>query len=264
MDEKKRQEIVFAVATTELLSPVNFLLQGFDSDPDKCRALTRAINNSKEFVNWQRWRLEENPLYQQPIPYVMVCKDGKLLCYRRRECGDFRLLGKASVGIGGHVNTDEDKDDIMKATRRELNEELMFNGKTLSEKDVVERIYPAGILKDWRDPVGAVHVGVVMAFDATGLEIEAREEGIHIGWIDNTDEYMDSTHGLPNLEGWSEMILKKYNKLKHEERPWTKLKKVSSLTPPSSSETSQESTSSRKAKTSSPLPVSRKRPRSRS
>lgn len=260
MDEKKKAEIILAVPTTELLSPVNFLLQGYDNDPEKCRALTKAIDESKGFVNWQRWRLEDNPLYQQPIPYVMLCKDGKLLCYRREECGDKRLLGKISIGIGGHVSTDKDKGSILKATSRELNEELKFNGKTLSEKDIAKRIYPTGIIKNWRDPVGSVHVGIVMAFDATGLEIEAREKGINIWWIDNYEGRSDLVASPGDVEGWSEIILDKYWDLENKDRPWIQLNKALSSTQVNLSETSPELTNSRKAKIYSALLVNRKKP----
>ena len=69
--------------------------------------------------------------------------------------------GKASIGVGGHLNpVDDGEDALMAGLRREWTEEL--------EADWEPEFELVGLLNDDSNPVGAVHLGVVFGVEADG------------------------------------------------------------------------------------------------
>ena len=112
---------------------------------------------------------EEDPGRKQLIPYVVV-RDGErvFLMERSDAGGDRRLHGKASIGVGGHLNpVDHGEDALMAGLRREWDEELVA--------DWSPEFRLVGLLNDDSNPVGAVHLGVVFAVEAAGRAVEVRE-----------------------------------------------------------------------------------------
>lgn len=128
-------------------------------------------------VAMRRGDMENNPDYRHFISYLRITATDKLMgvvdkytfAYRRgKGIGENRLLGKHSIGIGGHI----DKDDrvnkatgeidllatLIVAAHREKTEEL--NGPTTDPTFV-------GILIDDSDEVGRVHLGIVMEAEPT-------------------------------------------------------------------------------------------------
>ena len=82
-----------------------------------------------------RSRAEQDPAFKQIIPYIVFTFEGTILRYvRGAKSGEKRLVDKASIGIGGHINdSDEslfsfDKDAYRAAVHREVAEELRFEG----------------------------------------------------------------------------------------------------------------------------------------
>ena len=103
----------------------------------------------------ERAAAEEDPGFKQLIPYVVV-RDGDavFLMQRTDAGGDARLHGKASIGVGGHLNpVDEGEDALMAGLRREWAEEV--------EASWVPEFRLVGLLNDDSNPVGSVHLGVV-------------------------------------------------------------------------------------------------------
>ena len=85
--------------------------------------------------------------------------DRVFLMHRTDAGGDARLHGKASIGVGGHLNpVDDGEDALMAGLRREWAEEL--------EADWEPEFELIGLLNDDSNPVGAVHLGVVFSVDA--------------------------------------------------------------------------------------------------
>ena len=112
---------------------------------------------------------EEDPGHKQLIPYVVVRDGDRVFLMERTDAGgDRRLHGKASIGVGGHLNpVDDGEDALMAGLRREWAEELVAGW--------TPEFHLVGMLNDDSNPVGAVHLGVVFAVEADGRAVEVRE-----------------------------------------------------------------------------------------
>jgi predicted NUDIX family phosphoesterase len=137
------------------------------ADESTLEALQAAVARQGRYLD--RPIAEDDPTHKQLIPYVVV-RDGEwvFLMERTDAGGDRRLHGKASIGVGGHLNpVDEGEDALMAGLRREWSEELVA--------DWVPDFRLIGLLNDDSNPVGAVHLGVVFAVEADGRAVEVRE-----------------------------------------------------------------------------------------
>jgi predicted NUDIX family phosphoesterase len=110
--------------------------------------------------------------------------------------GDRRLHGKASIGVGGHLNpVDEGEDALMAGLRREWTEEL--------EADWTPAFRLVGMLNDDSNPVGAVHLGVVFEVEADGRPIAVREREKLSGSFVDADAVSEA---WDRLETWSQLV----------------------------------------------------------
>jgi predicted NUDIX family phosphoesterase len=135
---------------------------------DDLAALRQAVRLYGRYLG--RPTAEQNRDFKQLIPYV-VLRDGAsvFLMERTNAGGDARLHGKASIGVGGHLNpVDDGADPLLAGLRREWAEELLADW----EPDF--RL--VGLLNDDSNPVGAVHLGVVFTVGAAGRPVEVREQ----------------------------------------------------------------------------------------
>lgn len=140
---------------------------------------------------------EEDPAFKQLIPYVVV-RDGErvFLMERTDAGGDVRLHGKASIGVGGHLNPVDDGDDaLMAGLRREWDEELVAGW--------APEFRLVGLLNDDSNPVGAVHLGVVFAVEADGRTVEVREREKLTGAFVAPDAVRAA---WDRLETWSQLV----------------------------------------------------------
>lgn len=145
----------------------------------------------------ERRTAEEDPDHKQLIPYVVV-RDGAsvFLMHRTDAGGDARLHGKASIGVGGHLNpVDEGEDALMAGLRREWDEEL--------ETDWEPEFRLIGLLNDDSNPVGAVHLGVVFSVEANGRPVAVREHHKLAGAFADAAELAAS---WDRLETWSQLV----------------------------------------------------------
>jgi predicted NUDIX family phosphoesterase len=140
---------------------------------------------------------EDDPGLKQLIPYVVV-RDGDrvFLMERTAAGGDARLHGKASIGVGGHLNPiDGHEDPLLSGLRREWAEELVADWEPTFEL--------RGLLNDDSNPVGAVHLGVVFEVQAAGRPVGVREHdkllGSFAGWGELTASW-------ERLETWSQLV----------------------------------------------------------
>lgn len=140
---------------------------------------------------------EDDPTHKQLIPYVVVRDAERVFLMHRTDAGgDPRLHGKASIGVGGHLNPVDDGDDaLMSGLRREWMEEL--------EADWEPAFELIGLLNDDSNPVGAVHLGVVFSVQAQGRHVDVREHDKLVGGFAGTDELAAS---WPRLETWSQLV----------------------------------------------------------
>jgi predicted NUDIX family phosphoesterase len=65
-------------------------------------AWTHEVISRSSFV--ERWLAEKDKAILQFIPYIICYDDDDIFTYSRKSCGEERLEGKRSLGIGGHVN----------------------------------------------------------------------------------------------------------------------------------------------------------------
>ena len=164
-------------------------------DDATLRALREAVAGRGVYLD--RPEAEQDPRHKQLIPYVVV-RDGRrvFLMERTGAGGDARLHGKASIGVGGHLNpVDEGEDPLMAGLRREWAEELVADWEPEFEL--------LGLLNDDDNPVGAVHLGVLFVVEADGRPLEAGEHDKLVGSFVEPEEVAAA---WDRLETWSQLV----------------------------------------------------------
>ena len=122
--------------------------------------------------------------------------DAVFLTHRTDAGGDARLHGRASIGVGGHLNPiDDGEDALMAGLRREWDEEL--------EADWEPEFTLVGLLNDDSNPVGSVHLGVVFEVEAAGRPIAVRE---HDKLVGDFAERAALAASWDRLETWSRLV----------------------------------------------------------
>ncbi len=166
-----------------------------DADQQTMAALQAATATHGRFVD--RPIAEEDPALKQLIPYVVV-RDGELVYLMERTAagGDPRLHGKASIGVGGHLNpVDEGKDPLADGLRREWSEELVA--------DWEPEFRLVGLLNDDSNLVGSVHLGVVFEVQADGRAVAVRERDKLTGRFATVAEVRATSE---RMETWSRLV----------------------------------------------------------
>ncbi len=144
---------------------------------------------------------EDDPTHKQLIPYAIFHHNGKFLNYQRgKSGGEARLHAKRSLGIGGHINpidTREDNlgtDTYMAGVEREIDEELNITGN-YTQRTVA-------ILNDDSNEVGKVHLGVVHLFELETDQITSNEDSIADLKFSTIEELQGDMYD--SLETWSQ------------------------------------------------------------
>lgn len=146
---------------------------------------------------------EEDPSHKQIIPYALFHHRGKFLRYfRTKATGEQRLAAKASLGIGGHINTDDaaaaslERSTYLNGVEREIAEELQIEGPWS------QRI--AALLNDDSTEVGAVHLGVVHVVELASENVTSNDATLSgLAW--HTPEELRAERD--RLETWSQILL---------------------------------------------------------
>jgi predicted NUDIX family phosphoesterase len=139
---------------------------GFVTDDlDRYQAIIR-----ERYVFKPRAEVEDDPGYQQIIPYVVFRHGNRyLLTHRLRASSERRLRKQYSLGIGGHINPADllSGDPIADGLRREWDEEVAYDGHFDAQL--------LGLLNEESAPVSKVHLGVVFLVDGDTPDISIRE-----------------------------------------------------------------------------------------
>lgn len=191
------------------------LFQGFSSEWEK---YVHSFLQSDVALFLPRGECETDPSYKQIIPYVMFHwerpgRDVWLRYTRTKQSGEGRLRGKASVGIGGHINPtdgksalklpEEDKlltipmDSFISGYRREVNEEVRIDATT--------SIRHVGVVNDDSDPIGEVHFGFMMEINLSLPCVYPADETTQEMYFESRQQLVDD---IEEFEGWSQICIK--------------------------------------------------------
>ena len=140
--------------------------------------------------------------FPQLLPYIIVKCGDKYLSYYRKGKED-RLLGKRSIGFGGHIEPDDIENylDIVKPACRELQEELGLSIKPVNLNKLIISKY---------DNVSRVHVGLLMMIELDNPDMikPDKNEIINPEWLS-----IDSIRAnLDQFESWSRLVAKYLDK----------------------------------------------------
>lgn len=152
--------------------------QGINTEVDQY--LPSLLNPENNFF-MDRGAAEDDPSHKQLIPYcIFRIKDEtgtRYLHYTRgKSGGESRLHAQVSVGIGGHINPIDQREDhlgmhtYMAGVEREIDEELNITGGHTNQI--------VALLNDDSNPVGQVHLGVVHMIDLENDGVHANEDAI--------------------------------------------------------------------------------------
>jgi predicted NUDIX family phosphoesterase len=210
-------EFVFVVPRDGDCTPHGF--QPFGTGPETAdrEVFERAVAEHGFFV--ERSYAERSPHLKQVIPYGVVEVDGRVLHVKRsKRGGDARLHDKHSIGIGGHLEPRDlsaeraaertrGRDLITAGARRELEEELAVRG--------VYEMQPVGLINDDTNPVGAVHVGVILLVNVSG-SVDIREREQLEGRLSSLEELGALLDRGADFETWSKLLVPRLGELLHQ------------------------------------------------
>jgi predicted NUDIX family phosphoesterase len=145
-----------------------------------------------------RSEVEDDPAYQQIIPYVVFRhEDRYLLTHRLKASSEKRLRQLYSLGVGGHINPGDldHGDPIADGLKREWEEEVVYEGRFETRL--------LGLINDDSSPVSKVHLAVVFLIDGDRPEITIRETDKLSGELLTLDEMR--IYYLA-MESWSQLV----------------------------------------------------------
>lgn len=197
------EEHVLVLPTQEFHALGHF--QGFSPD---LGTYLPALLESTELSYRPRGLMEHDPSFKQLIPYMVfryTGADGIPLLFqytRGGGQGEKRLHALRSVGIGGHISTDDAEagaiaDVYRVGMQRELAEEVLL--ETAYTETCV------GLINDDETPVGQVHLGVVHLFDLAEPAIQPREMEILEAGFRPAQEILAE---LDQFESWSQIVVR--------------------------------------------------------
>lgn len=193
------------VVPTELFHEIGYF-QGFSNETQ--RYFSPLLNSSQ--ASYQpRSQMEEDPSFKQLIPYVVfrhVDEHGEqhLFQYLRGSGqGEARLHAKRSVGVGGHISSDDasGNEPYLVGMARELDEEIDWAASGAAEPSLDTIV---GLINDDSNEVGKVHLGIVHLVDVQKPLIQSREKDLcEAGFWDrpSLSEQRDA------FETWSQIAL---------------------------------------------------------
>jgi predicted NUDIX family phosphoesterase len=199
------KEEMILVVRRETIEKIG-IWHGLNFQPDRYLPVLLARENN---FFMPRSAAETDPAFKQIIPYVLLTHAGKVLHYvRGKKSGEQRLVSKGSIGIGGHMNEQDEgffalnEDAYMQGVRREIDEELIIS--TPYTNRVV------ALLNDDSNEVGQVHLGVVHVFDLDEPNVEKNEAMItNLAFL--SPEELRQRRDL--LESWSQICLDSLDQL---------------------------------------------------
>lgn len=185
------------VIPTSLFHEVGWF-QGFQPD---ARPYLETLFDPAYTSYRPRNEVEEDPNFKQLIPYCVFRCGEEVFHYRRGKLqGEGRLHSKRSIGIGGHISSEDDTGSgpvYREGMQREILEEVFL--ETAFRESCV------GLINDDETEVGRVHLGIVHVFDLDAPKVRPREESILEAGFTQPSELIRE---LDSFETWSQICLK--------------------------------------------------------
>lgn len=159
----------------------------------------------------------------QIIPYITLLCNDSVLSYRRAPSGsEERLHGQMSIGVGGHINSEDDPDApfyaFLAGAKRELLEEV---GLDLPHD--VFKGSAAGLIYDDSNAVGRVHLGVSIILNLTEALAEKAlngcEKHMHQPAWTPIAAFSDPAQ-CSELEAWSGFVINHLLAETSQDGPW--------------------------------------------
>ena len=154
---------------------------------------------------------EDDPSYKQLVVYALINSGDKYLSYMRTpKTTEARLRSRNSIGIGGHVNTGDERQMtlfggkagesfIAEALWREVDEEVKLNSPVLSHPELL------CFINDDSTEVGRVHFGIawLVSIEAPKVSLKG-EKGI--GKLEFL-ELSELRRNIDSYENWSRIMI---------------------------------------------------------
>ena len=180
--------------------------QGLNFEPQKY--LDALLSRGNNFFI-PRAAAENDPAHKQIIPYAIIACGNRILHYvRGKKAGEQRLVAKGSIGIGGHMNDEDeslfawDEKAYRAGVEREVSEEIQI------ETNFEDRI--VALLNDDTTEVGRVHLGIVHLFRLIEPKVEKREAMItSLAFL--TKDELRARRDI--LETWSQICVDSLDRL---------------------------------------------------
>lgn len=160
--------------------------------------ISRIVHRIYEYHTYiDRDTAEYSREYKQIIPYAILRNGNSFFLTKRLSAQtEKRLHGMYSIGLGGHINPSEEKENnvIIAGLKRELYEEV-------GVEDVTD-CRCVGVLNDCSTEVSNYHIGLVYIID-TNMEVNIKETSKMTGqWVSSNEigQIFD------NLETWSQIV----------------------------------------------------------
>jgi predicted NUDIX family phosphoesterase len=206
--EKKMNQQILVCPTQKILDWSDF--EGFSKD---------GINNFDEKLNtlWsfkRRWDMEEDPSFQQIIPYVILWNESmrKFIWYKRAatndKAGDSRLHGKWSIWVWWHIEKSEEwfSDIVTQAAYREIEEE------THIRKDQISSLKMIWFINDNSNEVWRVHIWIIYLWVVSIEELEINDGEMEtINYISYEEIKEWISNWSIDFENWSKLALNHCN-----------------------------------------------------
>ncbi|MCL2005493.1 MAG: phosphoesterase [Planctomycetaceae bacterium] len=190
------------VVPTQLFHELGYF-QGFCPDAQRYRDI---LLDAKNVQFRPRSEMETNPEFKQLIPYMIFCHTdsaGNVSIFqyvRGKGMGESRLHQKRSIGVGGHISSEDggqrSGDIYREGMLRELHEEVRLQS-AFTERCV-------GLINDDSTEVGRVHLGIVHRLDVIEPKVVSNESDLIESGFMPLDELRKHRE---QMESWSAISL---------------------------------------------------------
>lgn len=208
--KKKSLDNYVMVFPTTLLNEIGYF-QGLSFDIGKYlnRIFAQGICTA---MKRDKAELDEN--YKQIVNYVLVLQQDILFSYKRgKKLGEARLFENYSIGIGGHISSDDPYlfssnkislalELITESVKREIKEEIgLEDGYDLNIE---------ALINDDTNAVGKVHFGIIFLAKIIDNQKIEKEQSINDAKFRTIQEIKNNSE---KYENWSKICITEIDKL---------------------------------------------------